>query len=145
MPWRSIEQSNYFLILFVHNFLLLDINQGNKYSWPLFYLILRKNKSHSVKIWIWHCTYYSRFFVIADLKRLLDGPHTTGKKPLKVMNQPQKKKVPLDPLKVHVQGLNEKTTKGSLWFYLEKFSNVHVTGVHGLQQKRNGRFWCWTR
>lgn len=68
--------------------------------------------------------------MIADLKRLLDGPHTISKKPLKVINQPQKKKVPLDPLKVHVQGLNEKTTKGSLWFYLEKFSNVHVTEVY---------------
>ena len=68
--------------------------------------------------------------MIADLKRLLDGPHTIDKKPLEVINQPPKKKVPLDPLKVHVQGLNEKTTKDSLWFYLEKFSNVDVTEVY---------------
>lgn len=74
--------------------------------------------------------YYSGIFMIADLKRLLDGPHTIDKKPLKVINQPPKKKVPLDPLKVHVQGLNEKTTKDSLWFYLEKFSNVDVTEVY---------------
>lgn len=68
--------------------------------------------------------------MIADLRRLLEGPHTIDEKPLKVINQPPKKKVPLDPLKVHVQGLNEKTTKDSLWFYLEKFSKVDVTEVY---------------
>ena len=69
-------------------------------------------------------------FIIADLKRLLEGPHTIDKKPLKVIKQPPKKKVPLDALKVHVQGLNEKTTKDSLWLYLEKFSKVDVTEVY---------------
>ena len=68
--------------------------------------------------------------MIADLKRLLGGPHTIDKKSLKVIMQPPKKKVPLDPLKVHVQGLNEKTTKDSLWLYLEKFSKVDVTEVY---------------
>ena len=68
--------------------------------------------------------------MIADLKRHCGGPHTIGKKPLKVINHPPKKKVPLDPQKVHVQGLNEKTTKDSLSFYLEKFSNVDVTEVY---------------
>ena len=69
-------------------------------------------------------------FMIADLKRLLEVPHTIDKKPLKVIKQPPKKKVPLDPLKVHVQGLNEKTTKDSLCLYLEKFSKVDVTEVY---------------
>ena len=68
--------------------------------------------------------------MIADLKRLLDGPHTIGKTPLKVINQPPEKKAPLDPLKVHVQGLNEKTTKDSLCFYLEKFSSLDVIEVY---------------
>ena len=68
--------------------------------------------------------------MIADLKRLLEGPHTIDKKPLKVIKQPPKKKVPLDPRKVHVQELNEKTTKDSLWLYLEKFSKVDVTEVY---------------
>lgn len=69
-------------------------------------------------------------YMIADLKKLLEGPHTIDKKPLKVIKQPPKKKVPLDPRKVHVQELNEKTTKDSLWFYLEKFSTVDVTEVY---------------
>ena len=69
-------------------------------------------------------------FMIADLRRLREGPHTIDEKPLKVINQPPKKKVPLDPLKVHVQGLNEKTTPDSLWLYLEKFSKVDVTEVY---------------
>ena len=68
--------------------------------------------------------------MIADLRRLREGPHTIDERPLKVINQPPKKKVPLDPLKVHVQGLNEKTTKDSLWLYLEKFSKVDVTEVY---------------
>ena len=68
--------------------------------------------------------------MIADLRRLHEGPHTIDERPLKVINQPPKKKVPLDPLKVHVQGLNEKTTKDSLWLYLEKFSKADVTEVY---------------
>ena len=74
--------------------------------------------------------YYQRIFVTADLKRLREGPHTIDEKPLKVINHPPKKKVPLDPLKVHVQGLNEKTTQDSLSLYLEKFSKVDVTEVY---------------
>ena len=88
----------------------------------------RMNKSHGVELWIWTLHYV--FSWIADLKRLLEGPHTIDKKPLKVIKQPPKKKVPLDPLKVHVQGLNEKTTKDSLCLYLEKFSKVDVTEVY---------------
>ena len=68
--------------------------------------------------------------MIADLKRLCEGQHTIGKKPLKVINEHPKKKVQLDPQKVHVQGLNENTSKDSLSFYLEKFSNVDVTEVY---------------
>ena len=74
--------------------------------------------------------YYQRIFVIADLKRLREGPHTIDEKPLKVINQPPKKKVPLDPLKVHVQGLNDETGRDSLRLYLEKFSKVDVTEVY---------------
>ena len=68
--------------------------------------------------------------MIADLKRLREGPHTIDEKPLKVINQPPKKKVPLDPLKVHVQGLNDETGRDSLRLYLEKFSKVDVTEVY---------------
>ena len=87
------------------------------------------NKFDSVEIWIW-TLHYVFSYMIADLKKLLEGPHTIDKKPLKVIKQPPKKKVPLDPRKVHVQELNEKTTKDSLWFYLEKFSTVDVTEVY---------------
>ena len=89
----------------------------------------RMNKFDSVEIWIW-TLHYVFSYMIADLKKLLEGPHTIDKKPLRVIKQPPKKKVPLDPRKVHVQELNEKTTKDSLWFYLEKFSTVYVTEVY---------------
>ena len=40
------------------------------------------------------------------------------------------KKVPPDPVMVHVQGLNlEKTSKDRLELYLEKFSNVEVKDI----------------
>ena len=44
--------------------------------------------------------------------------------------QPPKKKVPLDPVTVHVKGLNlQQTSKDCLELYLEKFSNVEVKYV----------------
>ena len=80
-------------------------------------------------------------FMIADLKRLLEGPHTIGGKPLKVIKQPPKKKVPLDPLKVHVQGLNERDYERlSVVVFREVQQRRRDRGVHGLQQQRNGRF-----
>lgn len=41
-----------------------------------------------------------------------------------------KKKLPLDPVKVHVQGISETTTEDCLRFYLEKFSDVEVVEVY---------------
>ena len=67
---------------------------------------------------------------IPDLKRLLERPHFIEKKPVTVIKRPPKKKVPLDPLKLHVQGLKEETSEESLLNYLEKFSNVEVTNVY---------------
>ena len=44
--------------------------------------------------------------------------------------QPPKKKVPLDPVMVHVQGLNlEETSKDTLELYLEKFCDVEVRDI----------------
>ena len=42
---------------------------------------------------------------------------------------PPKKKLPPDPFRVFVRGLNEKTTEDCLLFYLEKFSDVEVKEV----------------
>lgn len=66
-------------------------------------------------------------FFILDLKRLLERPHVVGDKPIKVIKRSPKKKIPLDPLKVHVQGLKEGTLDDSLFYYLEKFSDVDVS------------------
>ena len=46
------------------------------------------------------------------------------------MRQLPKKKLPPDPVKVHVQGISETTTEDCLRFYLEKFSNVEVVKVY---------------
>ena len=43
--------------------------------------------------------------------------------------EPPKKKVPLDPIRVQVRGLNEKITEDCLLFYLEKYSGVEVKEV----------------
>ena len=45
------------------------------------------------------------------------------------MRQPPKK-VPLDPLRLHVQGISETTTEVTLSFYLEKFADVEVEEVY---------------
>ena len=43
---------------------------------------------------------------------------------------PPRRKVPPDPVMVHVQGFNlEKTRKDCLELYLEKFSNVEVKDI----------------
>ena len=66
-----------------------------------------------------------------DMQRLLEGEHKIDKKPIQVVRRPPKKKLPPDPLRVHVQGLNlEKTSKDCLTLYLEKFSNVEVKEVY---------------
>ena len=46
------------------------------------------------------------------------------------MRQLPKKKLPPDPVNVHVQGISETTTKDCLRFYLEKFSDVEVVEVY---------------
>jgi len=46
------------------------------------------------------------------------------------VRQLPKKKLPPDPVKVHVQGISEKTTEDCLRFYLEKFCNVEVVEVY---------------
>ena len=45
------------------------------------------------------------------------------------MRQLPKKKLPPDSLKIHVQGISEKTTEDCLRFYLEKFSDADVVEV----------------
>ncbi|XP_068692521.1 protein mono-ADP-ribosyltransferase PARP14-like isoform X2 [Montipora foliosa] len=71
------------------------------------------------------------FKEVSDMQRLLEGEHRINKKPIKVGRRPPKKKLPPDPLRVHVQGLNlEKTSKDCLTLYLEKFSKVEVKDVY---------------
>ena len=70
------------------------------------------------------------YLLVSDLKRLLEVPHSIDKKSITVIRQPPKKKVPLDPLKVHVQGLNETTSDDCLRYYLEKFSEADVSEVY---------------
>lgn len=69
-------------------------------------------------------------FLLPDRQRLLEGEHSINQKPITVKLQPPKKKVPPDPLRIHVQGLSEKTTEDCLCFYLEKFSGVDVEKVY---------------
>ena len=64
-----------------------------------------------------------------DLNRLLEGPHTIDRKSIAVAKQTPKKKVPLDPMKIDVQGLDETTSEDCLCFYLEKFTKVEVAEV----------------
>ena len=60
----------------------------------------------------------------------MEGRHKIDQAPIDVRMQPSKKKVPPDPLMVHVRGLNlEKTSKDCLGLYLEKFSTVEVKDV----------------
>ena len=68
--------------------------------------------------------------VSTDLERLLEQPHKINGKAITVARQLPKKKLPLDPVKVHVQGICETTTKDCLRFYLEKFSDTEVVDVH---------------
>ena len=69
-------------------------------------------------------------FLLLDRQRLLEGEHSINKTPITVKLQPPKKKVPPDPVRIHVQGLSEKTTEDCLCFYLEKFSGVDVEKVY---------------
>jgi len=65
-----------------------------------------------------------------DLERLLEKPHAIDGKAITVVRQLPKKKLPLDPVKVHVRGISEKTTEDCLRFYLEKFSDTKVVEVY---------------
>jgi len=64
-----------------------------------------------------------------DLQKLLQASHFINGKAISVERLPPKKKLPPDPFRVYVRGLNEKTTEDCLQFYLEKFSNVEVKEV----------------
>ena len=66
---------------------------------------------------------------ITDLQRLLEEPHKIHGQIITVIRQPPPKKVPLDPLRLHVQGIS-KMTKDCLSFYLEKFADVEVQEVY---------------
>ena len=68
--------------------------------------------------------------VSTDLERLLKKPHKLNGKDITVARQLPKKKLPPDPVKVHVQGISETTTKDCLRFYLEKFSDAEVKEVY---------------
>ena len=73
---------------------------------------------------------YDIFCLLTDLKRLLEGKHSIDGKPITVTRQRPLKRLPPDPVRIHIQGLSEKTTKDCLSFYLEKFSgNALVTKV----------------
>ncbi|KAL9974244.1 hypothetical protein ACROYT_G011259 [Oculina patagonica] len=68
------------------------------------------------------------FAEVKDLKRLLEGPHFIDDNSLTVMKKPR---VPLDPLRIHVKGLNEtRTSKDHLKNYLEKFADTDVADVY---------------
>ena len=67
---------------------------------------------------------------ITDLQRLLEKPHKIDDRIITVVRQPPPKKVPLDPLRLHVQGISKTTTKDCLSFYLEKFADVDVEEVY---------------
>ncbi|RMX48337.1 hypothetical protein pdam_00011104 [Pocillopora damicornis] len=70
------------------------------------------------------------FSEVKDLQRLLEGPHKIDDRIITVVRQPPPKKVPLDPLRLHVQGISKTTTKDCLSFYLEKFAEVAVEEVY---------------
>ena len=67
---------------------------------------------------------------ISDIQRLLEHPHKIDGQMITVVRQPPSKKVPLDPVRVHVQGISEKTTEDCLSIYLEKFADVDVKEVY---------------
>ena len=73
--------------------------------------------------------YYNYDFK-TDLSRLLEKPHKIDNQVITVVRQPPKKKLPLDPVRIHVQGISETTTKDCLRFYLEKFTDVEVQEVY---------------
>ena len=56
------------------------------------------------------------------MRRLLEGKHSIDGTPIVVRRQRPKKRVPPDPVRIHIQGLSENTTADCLSFYLEKFS-----------------------
>ncbi len=70
-------------------------------------------------------------YFLTDLTRLLEGPHSIDDNSLTVIRQPPKKKVPLDPFRIHVKGINEtRTSKDHLQNYLEKFADADVYDVY---------------
>ncbi|PFX27306.1 Tripartite motif-containing protein 3 [Stylophora pistillata] len=70
------------------------------------------------------------FSEVKDLQRLLEESHKIYGQMITVVRQPPSKKVPLDPLRVHVQGISETTTIDCLTCYLEKFVDVEVENVY---------------
>ena len=64
-----------------------------------------------------------------DLEKLLHQSHFIDGKVISVKKEPPKKRVPLDPIRVLVRGLNEKITEDCLLFYLERCTDVAVKEV----------------
>ncbi|XP_022787787.1 poly [ADP-ribose] polymerase 14-like [Stylophora pistillata] len=69
------------------------------------------------------------FQEVEDLQKLLHQSHSINGMVISVKKEPPKKKVPLDPIRVQVRGLNEKITGDCLLLYLEKYSGVEVKQV----------------
>lgn len=67
--------------------------------------------------------------MILDLRRLLEGTHSYDGNPITVKRIPPKEKVPLDPVRVHIQGLKETTSEDNVRNYLEKFCDQDVVKV----------------
>ena len=70
-----------------------------------------------------------RAYLLTDLQKLLQTSHFINGRAISVQRLLPKKKLPPDPFRVYVRGLNEKTTEDCLLFYLEKFSDVEVKEV----------------
>ena len=69
---------------------------------------------------------------LSDSKRLLrPDSHFVNNVPLTVVKQPPKKKIPFDPVRLHVQGFKEGVVikRDHIQNYLEKFCDVFVTDV----------------
>lgn len=68
-------------------------------------------------------------YLLTDLQKLLQTSHFINGRTISVQRLLPKKRLPPDPLRVYVRGVNEKTTEDCLLFYLEKFSDVEVKEV----------------
>ena len=72
---------------------------------------------------------FAKSCISSCLTKFYDNKKFHGKA-ITVARQLPKKKLPPDPVKVHVQGISENTTEDCLRFYLEKFSDAEVVEVY---------------